>query len=230
LIAPRPVATVVDRVSAETPKDAAEAERILVRPGSPLATVNDAPITLADLVALGPEESAARAFGVDHYRFLLRRAIERELVLQAAEARGILLTETQRRALGAVYARARALEADVFDDLGRPGAAAADLEARDLAARMLLAVLAEQAGAPAHVTPEAVERHYREHAAEHDALPADPAARRAAWREIDRRIRRELVSQVDDAHAAARLRVVAELEAAARVVVLLDPPQRMAFK
>ncbi|MGB7770080.1 MAG: hypothetical protein WBN22_14690, partial [Verrucomicrobiia bacterium] len=71
----------------------------LVRPDQVLAKVNGMPITLWDLIPLSSTNNAEQQLDPVTYNYFLQRAINRELIMQAAKARGITLSDSQQQQL-----------------------------------------------------------------------------------------------------------------------------------
>ncbi len=189
-----------------------------VKADQPLATVNGTAIMLQDLVPL-PKEKAGREqiLSTERYDFLLNRAIEREVTFQSARAQGVLLTDAQRKRLDAQRARSETPEAGVFDTV-QQNPANVEFEQRDSTALLLQSALAEKAGVPSpHVTPAQVQAYFQQHQAEYGALPAEAAARGAAWERIDRDIRMKLAPQVQAEHEAQFQQFRERLRAAAQI-------------
>lgn len=76
-----------------------------VASGRTLATVNGVRITLRHLVPLAGEGPVTRSMTPEEYQHRLDRAVETELVLQAARDRNIGLTPEQERRVAEVRAR-----------------------------------------------------------------------------------------------------------------------------
>jgi hypothetical protein len=190
-----------------------------IKAGAVLATVNGTPIELKDLLPLPPgKENAEQMLSAERYAFLLDRAVDREVTLQHARAQNIELTEGQRRQLAGLRARSEKPTANVFDDLHH-NPANADFEARDAAALLLQASLAEKAGVPSRdVTEEQVQRYYEAHRADYAALPSDEVQRQAAWERINQDIRVKLARQAAESHAEAFEKFVEQLRASAQIV------------
>jgi hypothetical protein len=167
-----------------------------------LARVNDVAIVGSDLVPWR-ERDGEQSLSRPMFVFLLDRAIERELVTQAARARDITLTDEQSRQL-------EQLKATHCD----PAQAAFDV--RDTTGKLLLAALAAKAGVPSPFAgPADVEAYYREHQDELGALPDDPAAHAQAWQRIEIDIRRTLSQERQAAYQERVQRLIGELKAAA---------------
>ena len=138
--------------------------------------------------------------GLEMYQMLLKRAVERELAFQFAQARGVTLTDAQQRSLMSLRARSEQQEPGLFDNLGR-SAVNTEFEQRDLTGLMLLNNLAAQAGLPApYVTPKQVEQYFVEHSKDYPPLPDDPAKRQEALNFINADIRNRLAPTVRAEH------------------------------
>lgn len=125
----------------------------------------------------------------ERYAFLLDRALEREVVLQAARSAGITLTNDQKQQV-----------ADSLHGADDPIGAgdAASFDRREMRAQILLNELAARAGAGSPFATEAEVTAYQEkHAAELGPLPEDAEGRAAALA----RIRERLALEKQKAHA-----------------------------
>ena len=181
-----------------------------------LAEVNGVAIRLADLMAIEPGERE-RVLDPVTLRFLLDRAIERELVAQAARAAKIELTDEQRAALAARRAQLAERAPGTIAAITATDAGIA-FAIRDAEGLMLRGDLVAASGAPSpHVEPADVDAYYREHQRELPALPADPAARAVAWRTIDGTIRERLATAQAAAYTQAVHDTMAALRARAQV-------------
>ena len=150
--------------------------------------------------------------------------MDREIALQTAQAQGLDLTESQREQLASLRARSERPAPNLFDDL-QHNPANADFEARDAAALLLQASLAEKAGVPARdVNPAQVKQYYQAHRAEFATLPEDAAGRQAAWENIDQDIRVKLAREAQAQHEAGFGRFVDQLRASA-TIIKVAPPQ-----
>jgi hypothetical protein len=177
---------------------------VRLRSSQLLARVNGVPIAGSDL-APWRDRDGEQSLSRPMFVFLLDRAIERELVSQAARARGITLTDEQTRHLAEIRA-------------AQPDPVQAEFDLRDTTGKLLLGTLAAQAGVPSPLAgPADVEAYYHEHQEELGALPGDPEARAAAWRRIEIDIRRTLSRERQAAYEEGVQRLIGELKAAAAV-------------
>jgi hypothetical protein len=174
-----------------------EPDRVLVRADNVLATVNGVAVEGRDVLLFGSAGQPEQELEPESYKALLDRAIERELIVQAAEARGITLQADQEAQLDQVRRTVMAREG------GDPNARymnvqgtleeQAAFEVKSAQAMLLRNAMLAQAGhALPYVTEEQVRGHYEAHAGQYGALPEDPAERAAAWQKIDFQIRNEL--------------------------------------
>ena len=191
----------------------------LARPNQVLATVNGTPITLGDLMPLQSTNSEAEQ-KIDPvvYDYFLQRAINRELVLQAARAQGVTLNEAQEDQLTKFQAEREQPEPGLVSKM-TVNAAEIEFELRDAQAFMLQTALMAQAGATPNVTPDQVEQYYQANIAEFGELPADPQARQQAWQAIDFQIRGQLAAGARTEYQQQLVAYMAQLKARANIVV-----------
>ncbi|TMA25577.1 MAG: hypothetical protein E6J78_17115 [Deltaproteobacteria bacterium] len=175
--------------------------------GQILARVNDVPIVASDLIPWRAEDRKERGMTHEMFAFLLKRAIDRELVSQAAGAQSISLSAAQVGQLE----RLRAAEQE-------RDPAQVEFDVRDAASELLLADLVAKSGGPnPYAGPADVEAYYRRHADELGALPAATEARAAAWQQIEARIRQILATERQAAYRDRIQDILGELEAHARI-------------
>jgi len=204
------------------PETGGPVERVVrVKSDTPLATVNGVAITLKDLLPL-PKEPAGteQMLSAGMYDFLFTRAIERELILQAARAQGLELTQEQKQRLAEMRARSEQRAPKVFDTGGH-SPDNVEFEQRDFTGLMLQAALAEHAGVPSpHVTPELVEAYFQQHQIEYPQVASEPAQRsEEAWQQVDAEIRQKLAPGLQAAHDEALRKFVEGIKANANIVV-----------
>ncbi|HUI08300.1 MAG TPA: hypothetical protein VL486_14970 [Verrucomicrobiae bacterium] len=206
----------------------AHAKAIKLHPGQILARVNGVPITLRDLLAIDPSApaSAERSMSEEQYKYLLDRAIDRELAFQAAQQQGVKLTEAQQAALDRIEQTIRARDTDnsglVASHLNNPASLEAiiDFEKRDAAGLLTQeALLAHSGGLSPYVTEDQVKQYYQQNIQRYGPLPTSPAERDAAWQQIDAQIRIELNDSARQAHQAALNNYMDGLKAAAQIQV-----------
>jgi len=191
----------------------------LARPNQVLATVNGTPITLGDLMPLQSTNSEAeQKIDPVTYDYFLQRAINRELVLQAAKAQNVTLNQAQQDQLTKFQAEREQPYPGMVSQL-TVNAAEIEFELRDAQAFMLQTALMAQAGATPNVTPDQVEQYYQAHIAEFGELPADPQARQQARQAIDFQIRGQLAAGARAKYQQQMDAYMAQLKARANIVV-----------
>jgi hypothetical protein len=202
---------------AEAGTTAAAERTVEVTAGQVLATINNRPIRGQDLVAMGANGQPVRT-SPKMYKFLLARAVERELTFQAARTQGVTLDEEQQRRLEEVRAQREAdlksdLNGQFVQHLNLPGSVEDQIafETRDAESRLLMNRLAEQAGVPSpYVTEEMVRAYYSGHAGEY-------AGR--ALEDVDLEIRAQLSPKVQAAYQEALRAYIKQLKGAAQIAL-----------
>jgi hypothetical protein len=201
-------APAVPEVEPEPPKpveptgpEAKDADRVRVRADNILASVNGVAVQGRDLLVFGAAGDPQQELAPNVYDVLLARAIDRELIVQAAKTRGVKIQPAQEGQLEQVRKTVLAREG------GDPNAKYMNVqgtleeqlafELRDAEAMLLRNTLLEQRGhALPYVSEEQVRAHYEAHVDQYGALPEDPAARQEAWQKLDYQIRTELTPQL----------------------------------
>ena len=193
-------------------------ETVKVNADQVLGTVNGVALTLKDLVPLaGDKAGTDQVMSAEHFEFLLKRAVDRELTYQVARSQGVELTDALKERLAEHKARSTSTEEGTFDTL-QHGVENTEFQQRDLAAMALQYALAEKAGVPSpHVTTEAVAAYYQKHNAEYRALPTEPSEYDAAWAVIDQDIRAKLAPEMQTRHEAALNKYLETLRATAQI-------------
>ena len=210
-VAPAPLR--VDRVVSEKGGDPMHLVRL--RPGQVLARVNGTAIGIKDLVPDGPR--GERIMDPDLFRFLLERAIDREIIFQTAEAQNVTLTAEQEAQLAQMRA-SPAAEPGLVKELTR-NPEQLEFDLRDTAGLMLQAQLLANLGASPHVTPEMVREYYEENGTDFEPLPGEPAARKAAWQSIEREIRQSLTLETQVTYQEAERLYLDQLRAGAEITL-----------
>lgn len=201
LAAPR-LALAAPMVAHELPASVDE-DAVVIDPADVLARVNGIELRLGDLMTVEPGDREPRPVGADALRYLLDRAIDRELVVQAARARGVTLDPAQQAQLADERRQLDSPGPGVISDRTRTPAYVA-FDVRDSEGLMLQANLVAASGAPSpHVTTAQVDAYYQAHRADFPPLPTDPAARSAAWTSIDVAIRTQLADAQAEHYRAA---------------------------
>lgn len=189
---------------AQAPSTPGSQGPITLHAGDVVAQVNGVPVRASDLAPIG-DPSRALTMSRERYDFLRDRAIERELVLQAARAEGVTLTDDQKQEM------VTAVE-DVEGQIGVRNAAS--FERRELRSRLLLNELAVRAGVESPFATQAeVDAYLQQHAAELGAPPEDAEARAA----MEARIREKLALDKQQAHGDALRELIDELKQKANI-------------
>lgn len=170
------------------------AKVFLVRPNQVLAKVNGKPLILGDVIPLQSTNDAEPQIDPVAYNYFLQRAINRELILQAAKADGITLSDSQQQQLDKFRAEREQPEPGLVSKLS-VNPTEVEFELRDAQAFMLQTSIMAAAGLTPNVTPDQVGQYYQQHVGEFGQLPSDPQARQQAWQQIDIEIRNQLAGQ-----------------------------------
>jgi len=205
-------------VAADTVAGTTQTNQVFrVFPDRVLATVNGTPLSLRELIPLN-NTNAEQEISQVTYHYFLERAINRELIMQAAKAQGVALTEAQEQQLAGTRALREQPEPGLIDKL-TVNAAEIEFECRDATAFVLQTTLMAQMGATPNVTPEQVSQYYQGHISEFGELPADPQARQEAWQGIDFQIRQQLASQTRNQYNKQLQKFMDNLRTAAQINV-----------
>ena len=233
---PKPVGAVAKKAALKAPPVAANpvaapslvltGEVVKVRSDFILAGVNGVAITLKDLMPVSATAATERSMGADMFKFLLNRAIEREVAFQTAEANGVRLGEEQLQQLETIRARALEKDPNSFTDVHDDFTAKAEFDVRDFSGLMTQeALLAAAGGPPKYVTPEMVQEYYESHRSQYGELPEDPDAKQQAWQGIDVEIRNQMASQVTAEHQSGLEAMMADLVAQVQVDRFVAPAE-----
>lgn len=191
----------------------AEERIVVVRPRQVVARVNGVEITGADLLAFDAAEGSEQTMSAAMFTFLRERAVDRQLVIEDARARGIELDAPRQRQLDALRHAALAQ--------GELPPERVEFEVRDAAGPLLAdALLAARGGRPPHTTQAEVDLYYSAHATEYEPLPEDADARAAARHRIDVAIRGLLNRTAQEAHQRAVRALLEELRGGAVIAEL----------
>jgi len=189
-----------------------------------LATVNGVEIKLGDLVPLTTTNGDAMVpLDAVTYNYLLNRAINRELMMQAAKAQGVGLTDAQQQQLMKLQAQRDAPEPGLLAKLNA-STAAVQLELRDTEAFMLQTTMMAQHGFSPDVTPDQVDKYYQGHTAQFGDAPTDPLARKQWWSNVDIIIRELLEKQVRADYNNALNTFMDGQKAAAKITLAAPAP------
>lgn len=194
-------------------------EFVRLRPEHVLAKVNGVEIKLEDLVGI-PDANVGRdqVMSASMYDFLLDRAVEREAIVQDANAQGVELTEEQKGELAKMRSNLELRDPNaVYLTMSQERV---EFELRDAEGQILITELAKKAGLPSpYVTQEQVNTYYEEHKAEFPELPTDPEQQAAAWSAIDTQIREQLAPETEAAYQEQLKKLLEEIRNKAQIQV-----------
>jgi len=190
-----------------------------LRPDEVLAMVNGHAIKLADVVPVVTNGSQGdMEISVQDMKFLLKRAVDRELIFQTAKEQGLSLNEAQIEQLEKFKSVRDLPEPGGIAKLNSTGAQR-ELELEDAQAFMLQTSLMAAQGASPNVTETQVEAYYMDHQYEYGDLPVDEAARSQAWAKIAYAIRQRLAGATRASYNDKLVAYMNEMEASANIVV-----------
>jgi hypothetical protein len=181
---------------------------------------------LKDLLPIsGAQASGEQIMSPETYKFLLDRAISRELTFQTARAGGVELTPEQLAQREQVRQTILAQQGDpdkvVHLNLSGTLEQEIEFEQRDATSQLLLNSLLEKAGVTSpHVTDAQVLGYYEAHRSEFGPLPSAEAERAGAWQKIDLAIRNKLAPQMQVEYQNMVKKYMEGLRASAAVTVL----------
>jgi len=188
-----------------------------VRLDQVLATVNGHRITVRDAVpASGTNEELELSPG--DLKFFLNRAVDRELIFEAAQKQGISLDESQREQLAASQAMRNQREPGGLAQFNADPASR-ELEALDAQAFMLQTSLMEARGASPNVSESQVQDYFQQHQSDFGNLPADPNARNQAWQQVDFQIRTLLAASTRSNYNQQLADYMQQIQSQANVVL-----------
>ena len=182
-----------------------------------LATVNGRKITVREAVPFGGTNQEVEISPGD-LKFFLNRAVDRELIFDAAKKQGVFLDESQNQQLANMQSMRNQREpggiAKLNDD-----PAGRQLEALDAKAFMLQTAIMAARGASPDVTEKQVLDYYHQHQSELGNLPADSDARSQAWQELAYQIRTQLAASTRTEYNHELAAYMHQVESEADVVV-----------
>jgi hypothetical protein len=197
-----------------------------LHPGEVLASVNSREITAKDLVPLNERDGEKETeLPLESYQYLIDRAVNRELIFQAAKSAGIELDESQKDQLASLKSLRNQPEPGGTARLNYD-AKQQDLEMQDASAFLLQTALLASKGVSPNVSPEQVANYYSQHHGEFEDLPSTSPAREQIWSEIDFQIRQRLAPGVRSDFQTRLTAYMAQLRSQANVS--LTPIARLA--
>ena len=215
------VAVPVSAAGGVKPSRAApEPQRVLATlPTHVLATVNGAPIMLWDVMPVTTTNvNAVQQIDSVTYQYLLDRAINRQLITQAASARGIGLSEAQQQQLDKFRSERESSEPGLVAKL-TVNPQEIEFELQDERAFMLQTSMMGAMGMSPNVTPEQVQQYYQAHHGDFAALPADPQARQETKAQIDMQIRYLLAANARTVYQTQLDLFMDQLKRSANIVI-----------
>jgi hypothetical protein len=204
---------------------AAEGRALWLRPDQVLATVNGQPIKLAEVVPVDTNNNQGEIeVSVQALKYLLKRAVDRDLVFQTAKDRGLTLNDSQYQQLANLRSMRNLPEPGGIAKLNS-SAAQGNLELQDAQAFMLQTSLLAAEGASPDVTESQVEAYYLQHRSQFGDLPVDDAARARAWAGIAYEIRQQLAATTRANYNEQVAAYMKQMESSANIVLTaLDQP------
>ena len=201
-------------------KAGAAADRVLhLRRDQVLATVNGRAVTPADILPLGTNGSQAELdVSALELKFLLKRAVDRELIFETAKDRGVSLNDAEYKQLATLSSMRNQPEPGGIAKLNGSDAQR-NLELQDAQAFMLQTDLMAAQGDSPNVTEDQVTAYYQAHLSDYGELPADPGARAQAWAKIDFSIRELLAPSIRSGYNDKLAAYMAQVEASASIVM-----------
>ena len=196
-----------------------------LRPDRVLATVNGRQIKLGDVVPLnGNDNGRELEISSQDIKFLLKRAVDRELIFQTAKEQRLMLNDAQYQQLANLSAMRNQREPGGIARLNLAGTER-ELERLDSEAFMLQTALMAARGATPNVTEEQVTAYYQEHQSQFGDLPADETARARAWSKMDFGIREQLAAATRASYNDKLAAYMKQVESSANIVMApLDQP------
>jgi hypothetical protein len=199
------IQAIVARARSQTGESA---KPVTIRSDQVIARIDGKPVLGRQLLAFRKADEQEMTPAM--YEFLLKRAIDRELVLGEAKHQGIELSPAQTAELAQVRKQAA--------ERGETDPAVLDFEENDARTQLLQTALLEKAGVPGPYATEAdVQHYYDEHHAELGELPTDPNARAEAWQKMQVQIRQKLYEEMQARYAQAVRDYLERLWAAAQI-------------
>ncbi len=183
-----------------------------------LAMVNGKSITVEDVFGISGEIREMKGrMPVEKFNFFLEKEIQRNLVIQTAESKGIVIEEEEKLNLDRRHNDLRSQE-KVVDPIGDPEELRAK-ELRESETMLLQKKLLEDAGiVPPYVGEEQVKSHYAANLPQYGELSENGDQRDLAWQRISLSIRRELARTSQREYEMRRDGFFEDLESSAEIV------------
>lgn len=210
------------RASAEVPANskATQTNQILrLRREQVLASVNNQMIRLEDLFPLGTNDTR-REFELQdgNFQYLLKRAIDRELVFQLAEKQGLHLNDSQTQQISAYTAERHEPEPGGIARLNN-SETGIQFELRDARAFMLQTALMASIGDSPNVTETQVSDYFQQHRSDFPESADNSQPDQPEWRQIQAQIRLLLAPVVRATYNQELTDFMSRAEANAHIVM-----------
>ncbi len=208
---------------AAAPETAETAETVVrLHPDQLLATVNRHPIRVLDALPTG-DTNQEIAISARDLKFFLHRAVQRELIFEAAHHRGIDLDESQNQQLATMQAMRNQPEPGGLARLNSDPASQR-MEAMDARAFMLQTAIMAAQGVSPNVSEDQVRDYFQQHPSEFASLPGPPAADNPAWQDLDFQIRNQLAASVRSNYNQQLATYMRQMESSAALVLNISLP------
>ena len=219
--APVPATGIPPPPTTAGPKPAAPPETaetvVRLHPEQVLATVNHHEIRVGDaLPASGTNQEIA--ISSRDLKFFLHRAVQRELIFEAASKQGIDLDESQNQQLANMQAMRNQPEPGGIARMNSDPASQ-QMETLDARAFMLQTAIMAARGASPNVSEDQVRDYFQQHASDFANLPGQPSADNPAWQDLDFQIRNRLAASVRSNYNQELAAFMQQMESSADLVL-----------
>jgi hypothetical protein len=203
-------------IAVRQPVEAPVSRVLRLRRDQVLATVNGHQITVGEAVPVDGTNQDVEISPGD-LNFFLNRAVDRELIFEAAKKQGVFLDGSKNQQLADMQSMRHLREPGGIAKLN-DAPAGRQLEALDAKAFMLQTAIMAARGASPDVTEGQVLDYYHQHQSEIGNLPADADARGHAWQELDYQIRTQLAAQTRTTYNSELAAYMQQIKSEANVV------------
>jgi len=190
---------------------------VRVHPEQVLATVNRHEIRAQDAL---PASGTNREITISarDLRFFLHRAVQRELIFEAASKQGIDLDESHNQQLANMQAMRNQPEPGGIARMNSDPASER-MEALDARAFMLQTAIMAARGASPNVSEDQVRDYFQQHPSEFSGLAGQPSADNPAWQDLDFQIRNRLAASVRSNYNQELAAFMQQMESSADLVL-----------
>ncbi|HEY1790237.1 MAG TPA: hypothetical protein VGJ73_18980 [Verrucomicrobiae bacterium] len=205
--------------TASEPAAPESSQLVSLTPDQVLATVNGRVIRLADIIPLADTNGAPVALDKVTLNYFLKRAVDRDLIFQAAQQQGIALDESQHQQLAALQAMRNQPEPGGIARLNDTPASN-QLEMEDSQAFMLQTTLMSAQGDSPNVTEDQVAAYYTGHESEFGGMSLDAIQQnQEMWQQAEVAIRNEIAVSVRATYNNQVTAYMGNLESAAKITM-----------